>query len=309
MASLLCYLIFSQLLVRIKYELFRFWNLGSKLFLGHTASFVQNSEALITYGRYEDPCLPRKNNTLTLKRKFFGDTRKIFSINLINATIYVVTNPHHVSAIHANTSVFALRRYLELVLISFKHSRKGAEAIIRPLNDSAEKDESKMETVIQALHNFQARQTSGSDLVGLAQHITHFLDDCLLADNVLSNSEIHNGTRCMSLKNWGRDIIIRAMQDAYFGPKLMEVSPSLPRDVMEFSEVSWQAWYQYPWFMRRKFDRSTTAIRTAFQRYIELPEQERQSHAWFTKEMEEKLRGTGNSVQDISVFLQFFHWG
>lgn len=109
--------------------------------------------------------------------------------------------------------------------------------------------------------------------------------------------------------DWTRENIIHALQDAYFGPKLNEIDSSLPRAMMDFSELAWQAWYQVPWFMRRKQVKLCNRLLASYRRYINIPPEEKKSTAWFTPMFEKDVQTVLADETDKAALMMLFHWG
>lgn len=99
------------------------------------------------------------------------------------------------------------------------------------------------------------------------------------------------------------------MQDAYFGPMLHEIDPTLPKALMDFSDLAWQVWYQLPVFLRRKQRQISERIRTTHRRYLDIPVGKRKGTAWFTQALENEYERVNIEDDDRSVLMQFFHWG
>ncbi len=90
---------------------------------------------------------------------------------MMNKRIHVLTDPNHVAAAHHRTSTFEFPSILKSVLISLGGSREGADL----LWDTREEGGVLKKGVIPKSHEFQARQTSGTDLKVLTKHIGEFL--------------------------------------------------------------------------------------------------------------------------------------
>ena len=241
-------------------------------------------------------------------RKFFGEFASMFSITLMGKSIHIVTNPRLVSIVHNDTNTYDARSNLVHVLTSFGMTRKGAQTIIHRQWDTAtSKLHSK--SIIEIAHRLQVQQTSGHDLRKLSQHIAASLQDLVTLKRYSSSLAVRKGVQCISLKELASETIIYAMQDAYFGPKLCELDPKLPRALMEFSKLSWQVWYGLPWFLKRKPEQYSRQIRSAHRSYLELALKDRECMAWYTQGLEEECRKANVSLDDQSALMQFFHWG
>lgn len=224
-------------------------------------------------------------------------------------TIYILTNAHHVSVIHNDPATFPYRGLLEHIFTNFGASRQGALRAIRQ-PDGAEIYGQRDQSAVQYAHKLVVRQTSGKNLTLLAQHTIKYLESRLLL--VEPSSPIHtirNGVDCAPLRAWAVESTICAIQDSFYGPKLLKIDSTLPRTLMAFADMSWLAWYRFPWFMRIKLDQHKRRIHEVMKAYFEVPAEGRSSYPSFITKLEERYREAGIDDADISVLMQFFHWG
>jgi hypothetical protein len=220
----------------------------------------------------------------------------------LGKSVYVLTDPNHVSAVLNDTNLFDFSPFFERVLASFGVSKKGARQVFLPTSEGRK-------SVRQLAFELQVKQTSGEDLRKLSRHITKFMVRTICPKNVFGASAFVNDVQCVSLKTWINEVVMMAIQDAYFGPKLAEIDPSLPQTLREFTESAWKTWYGIPWFLRRKQNRLSLQVRRAHEVYLRLPESQRPCVAWFTKRLESEYRKVVDREEDIAALMQFFHWG
>jgi hypothetical protein len=168
--------------------------------------------------------------------------------------------------------------------------------------------------VVQLAHEHQAEQTRGLELKSLAQHISKFLETKLTSDSTLTRGSstfhtTHNGTHCISLKAFAVQNIIHGVQHGYFGPRLLDIDPKILETLIEFDDLSWKAWFHYPWFMRRRLDHLADSLRSSLQVYFQIPPEERKASAWFTHKLEEEFHSAGLHDSDFNALMLFFYWG
>ncbi|KAF2878467.1 cytochrome P450 [Massariosphaeria phaeospora] len=257
-------------------------------FFGHTVSFIMNSEKLINHGR-----------------EFFGNTRNIFSIVILGKSFHILTNPRHVAIVHSKPTTFEFTGILKDALIALGASKEAARVLWSPksVKDVLRKG------VIPSSHDLQIRQTSGKDLKTLSHYICGFLKERTSPEAITLAHNTQSGVESLSIMEWARENIIFAMQDAYFGPQLHKIDPTLPRAMIEFSDLAWQAWYQVPWFLRRKQLSLCKRMLSSYQRYLDLPTNERKATAWFTGAFEKSFQEVLTNHTDKAALMMFFHWG
>jgi hypothetical protein len=238
-------------------------------------------------------------------RTFFGNTRMIFSITMFGKPIHIVTHPQHVAIIHSKPDTFEFTGVLKAALVALGASKEAAKLLWSPRIQAGVLSKG----VIPLSHGFQTRQTSGNDLKVLSQHVCEFLMEQTSPKAIALAQGTQADTKGLHIMDWARETVIYAMQDVYFGPKLHEIDSSLPRAMMDFSELAWQAWYQVPWFLRRKQISLCERILSSYQRYLEVPLNERKPTAWFTEVFEKDFQEVLHDDTDKAALMMFFHWG
>ncbi len=104
-------------------------------------------------------------------------------------------------------------------------------------------------------------------------------------------------------------MVIHAIQDAYFGEQLARIDPELPYILLEFDELSYQAWYRYPSIFTPTRNRLEARIRRSLEEFFAIPKDRRQSVAWFTQGLEDECRATGFKESDLISLMLFMYWG
>lgn len=158
---------------------------------------------------------------------------------------------------------------------SFGTSPLGVEKILeRKPALSTDKSVGKTQSISQFAHDLQVRQTQGKDLIVLGESICEIFQQNLLLENVSAEpsnflvAKDTNSTCIVSLQRWTAENFIKAGQQTYFGEALSIINPALPQILMEFDDMSWQVFYQYPKFMRRRLNKISGEILDALRRYV-----------------------------------------
>lgn len=194
-------------------------------------------------------------------------------------------------------------------MMEFGSSRAAAQRVIE-----VPKGHIPTKSVSQLAHDFQVEQTSGSQLKQLCEHVATFFQHNIflegLKEHVFPSFFVDkNGDQCVSLKTWTAEVFIHAGQNAYFGDELLKIDPKLPQVLMRLDELSWQAFYRYPWFLRLELNRLSERLRSSLQKYFHLPQQQRKSFAWFTQALENEYRRIQLDENDIAAQMLFLYWG
>lgn len=194
-------------------------------------------------------------------------------------------------------------------MLEFGSTQWGVDRILGPPMSRSGRTQGK--SVAEVAHYLQVQQTSKTDLTCLGDHIARcFHHDLTHSTRENTKFYVKNGSKlAVSLKAWTQQIFIRAGQDAYFGPKLDELSPDLPLNLIRFDELSWQVFYHYPLALRREGTSLANKIRTAMKKYFELPRSQRPAKAWFVGALEDECRGVGLDTEEIASQMLFLYWG
>ena len=230
--------------------------------------------------------------------------------------MYIITDPKDVSDVYNNTASLSFDGFLHDIMSEFGTSARGIEKILlrKPVH-SPDRSAKGVQSVSQIAHNLQVRQTQGTDLGILGEYVSEFYQKNLLLENTSArknSSFIINQTDSsyiVSLKTWTAEVIINAGQNAYFGEALSGVDPSLPQTLIEFDDLSWQVFYQYPRFFRARLNKLSEQILDSLRKYLEMPTGRRQGKAWFTQALEEEYRKVGLTNEDIASQMLFLYWG
>lgn len=193
----------------------------------------------------------------------------------------------------------------------FGTSTAATDKILSP--HSSEKSQAQ-KSVSQLAHDLQVKQTSGDELKRLCEHIISFFQSNILLqglrEHITPTFYVEDeGQQFISLKNWTSEVFINAGQNAYFGEELLKLDPELPQILMRMDELSWQAFYGYPWFLRRELNRMSQRVRQTLERYFQINPRERHAQAWFTRSLESHYRNIGLDDKDIAAQMLFLYWG
>lgn len=104
------------------------------------------------------------------------------------------------------------------------------------------------------------------------------------------------------------EIQVKAAGDVYFGDALGQVEPDYASTFLEFDDLCWQILYQYPSFLTKKLTGLMRRMQGALERYIAIPQEQRQAVAQINIE-ENELRALGVSEHDMSILFFNIFWG
>lgn len=86
-----------------------------------------------------------------------------------------------------------------------------------------------------------------------------------------------------SLLEWTRDVLLKAVTEAFFGGRLLELEPQLLQYFAAFDDESWKITYKYPRNVSRDMYRAKDKILEAIEAYLRLPSYQRPDAAWLIR--------------------------
>lgn len=221
-------------------------------------------------------------------------------------SFYILTDPRHVSTLYRETRTLPFDFFLAKTITGFGISPEGVKKIFTtPLSEGRK-------SIVWKAHDLQVDQTRGENLAILDVAISSFLQRMVHFDathKVGFTRSGEEGQALWSLKTWTTETIIHALQDVYFGDELAKIEPDMPHLLSEFDNVSHQAWFGYPWFLTPTRNRLDRHIKSCLKRFLELPQEQRQSTATFTQSLENECLGIGLGSEDLSSLMLFMYWG
>lgn len=151
----------------------------------------------------------------------------------------------------------------------------------------------------------------GSNLDDLDSRFTRWYESRFRLQSLRGTRAQHSSTDntlCVHLWQFCSEIQVQAAGDVYFGNKLGEVEPDYVSVFLEFDDLCWQILYQYPSFLTKKLTALMTRMQGALERYVVIPQDQRQAVAQIDIE-ENELRALGVSERDISILFFNIFWG
>ncbi|KAI9660714.1 MAG: hypothetical protein M1821_010066 [Bathelium mastoideum] len=219
---------------------------------------------------------------------------------------YILSDPRHVATFYRETETLPFDHFLAKTIAGFGISKDGIKKIFeKPLTGNRK-------SIVWRAHDMQAEQTRGRNLLPLAAHVARTLQKTLVfeLDGARYSARTRDrGVQNWSLKTWTTEIMIHAIQDAYFGEPLAKIDPELPHILAKFDELSYQAWYRYPSIITPTRNRLEARIRNSLKQFFDMPKDQRKSPAWFTQSLEDECRAIGFQESDLISLMMFMYWG
>lgn len=246
-------------------------------------------------------------------RNHFGNAREPFSLTILGMKTYVLTKAEDASDVYRNTQTLSYEVFVQAMMRILGISEQSVQKMFKQLHKDKKgypnPHGKSLGILFREMHIHQL--FPGENLTFLEDRFHKFFDEQLCLER-LSEMRYSNQTGpdavTVPLVQWCSDFFTKAGQDAYFGPKLAELDPSLTDHFIVFDELSYQVIYQYPHFLAKEMVNSKDRLINAFEQYLELPYDQRTDDAWFVKASEEEMRQLGLRAPDIAKAIMTIYW-
>lgn len=111
-----------------------------------------------------------------------------------------------------------------------------------------------------------------------------------------------------SLLEWTRDVLLKAVTEAFVGGRLLELEPQLLQYFAAFDDESRKLTYKYPRNASRDMYRAKDKIVEAIEAYLRLPSYQRPDAAWLIQKFEFETSKAGIGVHDLATMLTSLLW-
>ena len=160
------------------------------------------------------------------------------------------------------------------------------------------------------LHKHQLQP--GTELDSLSNRFLQSLNSSLRWENMSQAYILEDekpNRRTVSLLSWCLETLLKAGTTAFFGDKLLEMDPDLPRSFYEFDKYGWMALYKFPKALSAKMSSPLAKNVKSLTAYFQLPKSERAGANWFNETLEAEQRQLGMADEDIARLMLLVHWG
>lgn len=246
-------------------------------------------------------------------RNHFGNAREPFSLTILGMETYVLTKAEDAADVYRNTETLSYEVFVQAMMRILGISEPSVQKMFKELPKDkkgfSNPHGKSLGILFREMHIHQL--FPGENLTFLEGRFYKFFDEQLSLERLCEMPySIQGGSESVTvpLVQWCSDFFTKAGQDAYFGPKLAELDPSLTDHFIVFDELSYQVIYQYPHFLSKDMVNSRNRLITAFEQYLELPYDQRSDDAWFVKASEEEMREIGLGRKDIAKAIMTIYW-
>ena len=233
--------------------------------------------------------------------------------------MYFLPSPEDIALAYKNTTSLTFDKIVYELSITFGVSKESVEmAYRRPTNDLDDVISQKLQiknpqlkSVAHFHHDLWKQQLLPGDLYReLQQEFADLIETSLhlnrMTDQYYVVTSHRNEGKTVSLMKWTQKVLVDASLRIFFGDKLLELDPDLPRHFLDFDDDSWKLVYKWP--NATKMHTAKAKMTNALVRYLALPREERKGAAYLVEMMEKTQRALGFSEKDIANVFCIVLW-
>jgi hypothetical protein len=112
----------------------------------------------------------------------------------------------------------------------------------------------------------------------------------------------------VSLLGLCTNVFISGHTDAYFGPELLQVQPSIIKAFGDWEQCNWKFLFQLPDVFAKDMLRAKDTITGAFTKFYRLPRGQRPNSIFFVNGLEDMLREVGLGEEEMGKFTLLHYW-
>ena len=238
-----------------------------------------------------------------------------FGVTIAGQVLYVVVSPQEVGEIYRNDKTLTFFEYVQDVMRSIGVSEGGIQKSwsLRPAL-SPGKSERKSLAVIGA-DFYREQLLPGQRLDALWPRVLASIDESIKWDNVvdshMTQSRAPSGekeTINISLMEWTREVLLKAVIEGLFGGKMLQLEPRLPEYFIRFDEDSWKLIYKFPKFFARDMYSAKENMIGSVEAYLNLPKEIRSGQAWLINRYEEETAELEIDKHDLAAMIMSLLW-
>ena len=265
--------------------------------LGHARNFLKNQDQTFCYGR-----------------EYFKNTREPFAITLGREKLYILTSHHDVNTLFKSSTTLDYGNVIKDLMVSFGASWSAVEAIYAP-NPEFSGDILQQNTHNKSLFHlksdfYHTQLLPGKNFCEIQERFLRLISDAVTLDS-LAKVDLLSFTENAStvhLYKMCQRVFVKAGLKAFFGERILNGSPQLLQDFIDFDDNNWMVFYNWKGPGAQAMHKPKARVLNILEDWLKLPKTERSGAAWLIETMEESQRQLGMDDRDIAVVLMMLMW-
>lgn len=264
-------------------------------FLGHAREFLKNQDKALSYGR-----------------EYFKGSREPFAFTLGREKLYILTSYQDVATAYRNTTIFDYGDVIQDLMGSFGVSRPGIDKVYAPypkFKGEIHRYKPHPKSLFHLKSDFYHTQLHpGEQFKDIQDKFLLLIGDAVKFESLPQNTVLSSSldTKNVSLYKLCQQVFVKAGIRAFFGERILQISPSFVHDFIDFDDNNWMIFYNWPDATLARKPKSK--VLATLEVYLKLPKAERPGAAWLIEMMEESQRQLGMNEGDIAVVLMMLMW-
>jgi hypothetical protein len=249
----------------------------------------------------------------TTERKHFSPSREPFAITVAGPTMYIATSSNDIGDVWKNSKTISMDPITMDMYKLGAISKRSRQVLFHQhptarYNGKTGRSLTPTQMTIE-LHHQQLR--GGPKLDSLLQD--KMIPGCFKKLDMANpmNTAIHSRPEnpvIISEHDLCVDLFITEFTEAYFGPALLQKSPSLIKAFPDSEHCSWTFLLMHPEVLAHDMKTTTRRITEAFASYFGQPRIRRPGSIYFADSMEDMLLEVGLTKDDTGGFTLLHYW-
>ncbi|KAL8949024.1 MAG: hypothetical protein Q9222_004833 [Ikaeria aurantiellina] len=262
-------------------------------FIGHARWFFKDRDALFAYGK-----------------NYFKDDP--WTVTIAGTNLYVVTLSQHIAEVDKNTKTLSYDLFVRQLHEGFNMSPPGVEKMWEiPMAHEKHLGPAGRKHLVDRSGDFHRLQLfPGPQLEDLIARFLARIEHGTTWENIPRPCVLSSTKDAMviSLYKWCGNVLGDAASRGFYGDALVDTSPRMVQDFLEFDKQSWMLLYQYPSFLASSMLAPRNLVTKAFDRYVALAPERKEDAAPYAKSLEALQIKAGVSSRDRAIGFQIFHF-
>ena len=241
---------------------------------------------------------------------YFRDSREPFALTVAGQRLYIVTSPQDVTDIYKNTKTLTFDEYVRDVMKSIGVSEDGISRLWKTPDNNMDHNRLHKALAHAGEDYYREQLLPGSHLDDLWERVLSLISSSIQWDKLpdASSNNTSDNMRTLSLLDWTRDVLLKAVTAGFFGDRLLELEPRLLEHFAAFDDESWKLTYKYPRSVSKNMYDAKDKMVAGVEAYFRLPKDQRSEAAWLIRKMEIETSNAGIDVHDLAAMITSLVW-
>lgn len=227
--------------------------------------------------------------------------------------LYIITAPKDVTEVYKKADVLAWDGHLNQIFLNFGFNPDSLKrAWLKPVEvDGRYKTVNPHQLpLIRFVESIYAQQLlPGAHMNKMVESFMGALQVALRPSNLgFCNVRADTGDGTVSLQKLCQYSLLEAGIQSFFGKAVMQIDQDVIPKLLAFNENAWMLFYGLPSFLASAVLQPQKSVLTAFERFVNLPENLRSDQSWSVQQILAAQECVGIDVRSKACMLLMILW-